>query len=129
MNNVRFIDNSIVLADKSQYMDITVDSARVLESWRLSLMSFEWVDFRGNLKVPEEMPEAERKKRQAVEQRIKQNEALPKSILGIGIQDNVEIGSGKAEFLTLAASGLDKIPVHIRKSQIKDFKEFITDID
>lgn len=129
MNNVRFIDNSTALADKSQYMDIMVDTARVLESWRLSLMSFEWMDLRGNLKVPEEMPETERKKRQAVEQKIKENEALPKSILGIGIQDNVEIGSAKAEFLTLAANGVDKIPVHIRKSQIKDFKEFIADID
>lgn len=129
MSNVRFTDNSIALANKSQYMDITVDTARVLKSWQLSLMSFEWLDFRGNLKVPEEMPETERKKRAAIEQKISESAALQKPILGIGIQDNVEIGSGKAEFLTLAANGIAKIPVHVRKSQIKDFKEFIADID
>lgn len=127
--NLRFTDNAIVLADQGIYADITVDTARVLESWRLSLMSFEWLDFRGNLKVPEEMPETERKKREAVEQRIKEDVPLSKPILGIGIQDNVEIGSGRAEFLTLAARGIKHIPVHVRKTQISDFKAFLAAID
>ena len=125
MSKILYTDHPLVLKNRDDYIDITVDAAAVVESWRLSLMSFEWLDFQGRLKAPEEMPETERQKRLAVEQKIKNNEAVIKAILGIGLQDNVEIGSGRAEFLTLASQNEKYIQVHVKQSQNKEFKPFL----
>jgi hypothetical protein len=48
--------------------------------------------------------------------------------LGIGLQDNVEIGSERAVLLTLAALGYETMPVHIPKSNESDFKHFRADV-
>ena len=104
---------------------MTVKTAAVLKSWRSSLYSFEWIDEEGCLKAPPEMPEREQEKRQAVETAVDNGEALEKPVLGIGIQDNVEIGAGKAVFLTLSAHGIEQLPVHILKSNADDFQPFL----
>ena len=46
----------------------------------------------------------------------------------IGMMDNVEIGVGRAELLTLAAAGIETMPVHIPKSSESDFKPFRADV-
>jgi hypothetical protein len=44
------------------------------------------------------------------------------------MMENIEIGCGRAEFLTLAAHGLKTMPVHIPKSNESDFKPFRADV-
>ena len=126
---VQFATNKAVEGRETQYMDVNVDVAKILESWRMSLFSHEWMLPDGRLKNLKELPASEQMKRQAVELAIANCKALPKPVLGIGLLDNVEIGTGKPEFLTLAALGHERIPVHIPVSNESDFKDFIADVE
>ena len=123
-SQILFADNPSIAARRAHYLDIVVDVQAVLESWRDSLFSFEWLTPEGAIKAAEDLSAAERAKRQQVEDKIASGQPLDKPILGIGIQDNVEIGSGRAEFLTLAARGLRAIPVHVPQGNKRDFAPF-----
>jgi hypothetical protein len=125
LDKLTFIDNAAVAARPASYLTVTVDVAKILESWRESLFSYEWVLPDGRLKDQAELPALEQPKRAAVEDRLKRGEALEKPVLGIGLLENVEIGAGRAVFLTLAAHGAKKIPVHIPKTSEDEFSSFL----
>lgn len=72
------------------------------------------------------MADATRTKRKATDILIdNQSVRLERPVLGIGIMDNIEIGSGRDLFLCLAARGAISVPVHIPKSHEHDFRIFI----
>lgn len=121
-NRIIFIDRADFSARPGYYTNIDVESSLVLKSWKLSLFSFEWLRPDGSIKPLEELAEAEAEKRRLVEIRLRNGEPFEKPILGIGVMDNVEIGVGRAEFLTLAAHGVRIIPVHIPTACESDFK-------
>lgn len=127
--SIRFVDHQAKLANPEGYLNVEVSVAAVLKSYRLSLFSFEWLDAAGQVKDMQALPEKERPKRENVERALKQGGALERPVLGIGIQDNVEIGAGRAVFLTMAALGAKKVPVHIPASHKDDFKSFIAALD
>lgn len=129
LKSVKFIDHQAKIAAPERYLDVLVQVEAVLESYQLSLFSFEWLDAAGRVKDLPGLPEKERPKRENVERALQNGAALEKPVLGIGIQDNVEIGSGRAVFLTLAALGLKRIPVHIPASNKDDFKTFVAGLD
>ncbi len=122
--NFTFRDNPVAAGRAGHYMEITVDCDKVMKSWRSSLFSFEWLLPDGRIKSTAELPAHEQPRREAVEQALSSGQALEKPILGIGMIDNVEIGSGRATFLTLVAHGAKTIPVHIPVSNEADFKKF-----
>lgn len=123
--DVKFTTNKAVSSTDSRFTDLEVDSALVIQSWKTSMFSFEWLSTEGGIKSLKELSAREAQKRLEVEQKLERGEALEKPVLGIGIMDNIEIGSGRAEFLTLASMGLMVIPVHIPKSNESDFKAFV----
>jgi hypothetical protein len=125
IQSITFIDNPAAGHGQSAYISVTVDTALVFESWRSSLFSFEWLNANGSIKNLDQLPAHEQPKRKTVEDKIREHAPLEKPVLGIGIMDNIEIGAGRAEFLTLMAYGARKIPVHIPKSCESDFKAFI----
>lgn len=127
--NIKFCENSLTLEDPARYVAIHVRVPEIVKSWRLSLFSFEWLKADGKIKTPEELSETEREKRRAVETLLREGTPLPMPILGIGVTDNIEIGCGRAEFLTLAAMGVQTVPVHIPKSCESDFKPFRADVN
>lgn len=120
-----FTDNTAVRAAPDRYVTVTVDTAKILKSWRQSLFAFEWMTPDGKLKQAGDLPPAEQPKRAAVEDLMKSGQALEKPVLGIGLLENVEIGAGRAIFLTLAAHGVQKIPVHIPRSSRDEFAKFL----
>lgn len=124
-NSVTFTINKTVEARRDNYIDVTVKTAAIIKSWKHSLFSHEWLTKEGDIRDKKELPASEQPKRERVELAIANGESLPKPVLGIGLLENVEIGAGKAEFLTLAAMGRSEIPVHIPKSNQDDFKDFI----
>ena len=91
------------------------------------MFSFEWINQDASVKEMEFLKKADQEKRKTIESALHNNEPLEKPILGIGIQDNVEIGSGKAIICTLAAHGVKTIQAHIPKSNESDFKNLIAD--
>lgn len=124
LSGLQFIDNPVVNGREDRYATIEIKVESVLESWRMSLFSYEWVLPDGRIRDLSELPPAEQPKRAAVEEHLKRKAPLEKPILGIGLLENVEIGSGRATFLTLAAHGCKTLPVHIPKSNIKEFARF-----
>lgn len=120
-----FVANPVVKSRRDHYLDVTVDAAKILKSWQSSLYSFEWMLPDGRIKTRGELPAGEQVKRDEAEEKIGSGKPLDKPILGIGLLENVEIGSGRALFLTLAASGVKEIPVHIPKSNEEEFASFI----
>ncbi|HQX26451.1 MAG TPA: hypothetical protein PKX38_00780 [Alphaproteobacteria bacterium] len=126
--NIHFTENPLAADETGRYLSVHVRVPEIVKSWRGSLFSFEWLRPDGKIKSAAELNPAEREKRQAVEQLIQAGAAIPMPILGIGMMDNVEIGVGRAELLTLAAAGIETMPVHIPKSSESDFKPFRADV-
>lgn len=126
---IRFIDNPVAARSNGRYVSMDVNVTRILESWRESLFSFEWLMPDGSIKDIESLPDHEKAKREDVEKRLADKAPLTKPVLGLGVHDNIEIGSGRAEFLTLAAHGFREIPVHVPKADEKDFKAYRGAID
>ena len=124
-DTIEFIDNAAVKTSPDRYVSVTVDVAKILKSWRESLFAFECLLPDGRLKPASDLPPAEQAKRAAVEELLKKGGAIEKPVLGIGLMDNVEIGAGRAVFLTLAARGVKKMPVHIPKSNRDEFAKFM----
>lgn len=125
LQSLEFIENPAVRARRDAYLDVNVDVAKILKSWQSSLYSYEWMLTDGRIKSRDELPENEQPKRDEAEEKIKRGKPLEKPVLGIGLLENVEIGSGRALFLTLADKGLDTVPVHIPKSNQEEFAAFV----
>lgn len=123
---IDFIDNPAIKDRMPLYDTVDVDVQKVLESWRASLYSFEWVLPDGRIKNANELPEREKIKREVIEKSLQQGQALEKPVLGIGLLENVEIGIGRHIFLTTAALGIKEIPVHIPKSHCTEFEPFLS---
>lgn len=128
MKNPAFIENKALQERESHYLSVHVKTDAVTKSWKQSLFSFEWLRKDGTIKDMQELSETEWPKRAAIERKLENGEPIEMPVLGIGIMDNIEIGIGRAEFLTLAANGIKTIPVHIPKSHQEDFKAFLAEV-
>lgn len=116
-----FADNPVAAARPDQYAELMVDARKVLTDWRRSLLAHELLDGSGIVKNDDEISEARLEKRETVRACLAAGQPLEKPILGIGIFDNVEIGAGSDVLATLVLEGVATIPVHVRKSQLRDF--------
>lgn len=123
--HIAFIDNPAVRGQENRYKVVTVSCAAVLKSWKVSLFSFEWLYPDGTIRTLDDLPVREREKRQAIEDALRNGKPLERPILGMGLLDAVEIGSGRDVFLTLTAHNVKKIPVHISAATLKVFLPFI----
>ena len=120
-----FIDNPAIKGREEKFLNLNVAIAPVIASWRESLFAHEWLKSDGSLKTLSELNDANRQKRLDVEAAIREGRPLQKPILGLGLTDSVEIGSGKDVLLTLACMAQDVISVHIPKSHADEFKVFL----
>ncbi len=122
----RFCDNQALKGREENFVLCEVKVAPILASWRESLFSHEWLTQDGRIKHMSDMTDAMKEKRTLCERAIdKPDYCLERPVLGIGILDNIEIGAGRDLFLSLAARGIEFIPVHIPKSHESDFRIFI----
>ena len=125
MDTIEFTDNKAARAAPEKFITVDVDISRVRTSWKSSLFSYEWLDSEGAPKNFADLDAPQADKLRIIQAKIANGEKLEKPVLGIGMLDNVEIGSGHAAFLTAAAQGHKTIPVHIPKSCESDFKDFL----
>lgn len=121
----KLVDNASVKGKEDKYEIIEVNLKAVLEGWKISLFSFEWLLPDGSVRVPEELPETEREKYHAVLANYESGNELERPVLGIGIMDNVEIGSRRDVLLTLAAQGLETLEVHVPIANKDDFTPYL----
>lgn len=122
---LNLIDNASIAGREDQFKTVDVNVKTVLESWKVSLFSFEWLLPDGSIRVPEELPENEKEKYQTVLAQYESGKELERPILGIGVMDNVEIGSRRDVFLTLTTVGFQHLSVHIPKANENDFTPYL----
>jgi hypothetical protein len=105
----------------------TIDCAKALKSWRSSMFAHLWVDGDGQIKAPDHMKDREREKFETAAALIKNNTPAPMPVLGIGINDNVEIGMGASDFIAAIHYGAKTLDVHIPTSNLDEFTPFISE--
>lgn len=125
IQEITFIDNLAIRGREAQFTTMTVNLDKVIQSWKLSLFSFEWLDGNGNIKDFNRLPSKEQVKRQEIEEILSEGSPFPRPVLGLGLSDNIEIGSGRAALLTLASKGYTDISVHIPLSCQKDIENIL----
>lgn len=118
------INNRSTHGREEKYDVVEVNLDAILESWKISLFSFEWLTTDGHIRTPDQLPESERTKYDNVLSKYKDQEELERPILGIGVMDNVEIGSRRDVLLTLATQGIKTLSVHIPWSNRDDFAPY-----
>ncbi|MFK7838862.1 MAG: hypothetical protein AB8B83_00890 [Bdellovibrionales bacterium] len=123
---IQFKDSKAAQNNPNFYLSVTLDVKAVIKSWQLSVFSFEWINKDASIKDFDDLKESDQDKRKTIEAAINNNDQIEKPILGIGIQDNIEIGSGKAVICTLAAHDIKSFDAHIPKSNEDDFKSLIS---
>lgn len=121
-----FTDNPAVKGREDRYETVDINTAKVLQSWRESLFSYEWMRPDNSLKTIDELTQQQQERRRHVEQALRDARPLERPVLGIGLAENVEIGAGKAVFLTLAALGFNSVSVHIPAAHRGEFDAFLT---
>jgi hypothetical protein len=121
----KIIDNPSLKGREDNYETIEVNLKAILESWKISLFSFEWLTPEGQIRSPEQLPEKEKAKYKVVLTDFQSKKFLERPILGIGIMDNIEIGSRRDVLLTLKTQGIETLSVHIPKSNMQDFLPYL----
>ncbi len=122
---INMIDNASIKEREDKYVTINVDLNKVLKGWQISLFSFEWLTPDGQIRTAEQLPDKERQKFETVLEDIKKGNALERPILGIGVLDNIEIGSRRDVLLTLHTLGIKSLSVHVPKSLVEEFNEYL----
>jgi hypothetical protein len=120
-----FCDNKLVVKEPDKYVTVDVALEKVLASWKDSILSFEFLNTDGSLRMDRELSPKNQERRSEIEQLIRERKVVQRPILGIGLMDNIEIGSGRDVFMTLATQGYSVVSVHIRKAQQDEFKGYI----
>jgi hypothetical protein len=125
ISEITLINNPSILGREERYKLVRVDTAKTIKSWQKSLYSFEWLLPNGDIRCSAELPLKEHQKREEIERALQNGGPVERPVLGIGIMDNIEIGAGRAVFLTLAAQGQKMIEVHIPVGNEADFRPFL----
>ena len=123
-DKITLIDNPTLKDRADKFTLMEVDLGKIVKDWKKSLYSFEWLLPDGTVRPPEKLTTDYRHQYNNVEQVFQLNGALERPILGLGMMDNVEIGSRKEVLLTLARLGVETMDVHVPKSCADDFKKF-----
>jgi len=119
---INFIENPSIRSKENKYITVDLDINAVIRDWRQSLFSFEWLLPDGSVRSVDEMAENIRTKYAYALSKLEKNDPIPMPILGIGVLDNIEIGSGKEFVILLHVKKQKKLTAHIL---IHDEKEFI----
>lgn len=106
------------------YVCIIVDLNRVVESWQKSILAYEWLE-KGRVRTDETLKPNRLERRIAVREALASGEPLEHPVLGIGMFDNIEVGSGADLLATLCVDGVRTYPVYVRAGQVDEFEPFI----
>jgi len=95
-DQITFKNAAMIAMRPDGFVEIEVDTQKVLNNWKESAFAHDWMDFDKGPKPMSDLKDSALEKSQAVLIKLKKNEAISKPILGIGMHGGVEIGSGRA---------------------------------
>ena len=114
-----------VMCMDNKYKVIEVDVQAVIDDWRGSLTAHHWLDSQGCMKPVDALSDTHQQALQDMRKRMEQGEEIEPPILGIGITDCVEIGSGAAQLLFHAMRGDTTMHVRVRPAQVDSLQKVI----
>jgi ferritin-like metal-binding protein YciE len=103
------------IAKDKAYIIMHADIDKLVSSWRSSIVAHEWV-VKGQFRTPEEMKPHILEEWQEVYDQFKSSDTLERPILGLGVLDNVEIGTNRAILSVAHHLGADVIDVLVPES-------------
>ncbi len=121
----KFIDHPNVASNKDAYIDGVLDIAKALPSWQQSLLAYKWLTSEGHAKPLDTLGGEQRTRYDEALALLSSGKPLQKPIIGIGMVDNIEVGSGAAIVVLMAHKGITQIPVHIRAGMAKKLMKFM----
>ncbi len=104
--------------EKFVTMDLETD--KLLYLWGGSIVSFEWLK-EGRPKSKENLSDGLRERFEECEKALLNNKEIEQPLLGVGIFNGVEIGTGRATLCVFAAHKVPTIKCSIMKSMEKEF--------
>ena len=124
-DKIKLIDNASLKGREEKFTLMKVNLKKVIADWQDSLFSFEWLEPDGTVRSLKTLSADRTEQYQKIESLYKNNGALERPVLGLGMMDNVEIGSRKEVLLTLYKLGVSTLEVHVPKTCSEDFQKLM----
>ena len=116
--------SATVSAKPDKFVSHDIDMQKLLEAWRHSIVSFEWLKD-GQPKPEEALNDTVKDHVVEMKKSLKDNVAQEQPMLGIGIFDGIEIGTGRALVYVLAQQGVESVKCSLPTSMEKDILKII----
>lgn len=125
MSQTKFYDHEVVQRSPDDYIEVILLTDKIINAWTLSIFAHELLNKNGDIKDHDQMNSDTLQKYIIALDSLKKSTEIAKPILGIGIMDNIEIGIGREIIIAAKKLSIDKIPVHLRKSQADDIQKLL----
>lgn len=109
-----------VIEQPEKFVTLDLETSKLLHLWGGSIVSFEWLKD-GKPKDKSDLKESLQEKFTEIEQILENGQSVEHPLLGIGIFDGVEMGTGRATLCVFATHNIPKIKCSILKTTEKEF--------
>lgn len=106
-----------------KYIVMQLDLQKTIESWAMSIVAHEWLKS-GTFKPHEDLQDHLQGEWTTILESAKATKTFVRPILGIGVLDNVEVGTNRAVLSVANHLDLGSIEVMIPRSMVNLFEEF-----
>ena len=120
----KWVSSQSVKDHPNPYTVLTVDISKIVKSWRQSIIAHEWLDQGTHFRDVEHLSFHLRRQWEETLANIESGQDLERPILGIGIIDNVEIGTNRAIISVARTLGWKTIEVVVPEKMVDLFEEF-----
>lgn len=117
MSHPQFCDHAVTLNNPDDYVELQVMPNQILQAWRSSMFAHELIAKDGRIKDENDLEGQNLEKYLTAFEALKRGESIEKPLLGIGIYDGVEIGTGREIIVAAFHLGIPNVPIHVRKAQ------------
>lgn len=105
-----------------KFITVELDTEKLLHMWGTSIVSFEWLK-NGQPKPKGNLSPNLREHIEEVETSLNNNKPVVQPLLGIGIFDGIEIGTGRATLCVFAVNKIPTIKCSLLKSMEGEFQK------
>ena len=116
--------SAMVSAKPDKFVTHEIDVQKLIGAWRHSIVSFEWL-MDGQPKPEDALNDTVKERVVETKKALKDNVVQEQPMLGIGIFDGIEIGTGRALVYVLAQQGVASVKCSLPASMEKDILKMI----
>ena len=123
-NNFKWVSSRAVQDHPNPYAVLSIDMNKAVESWRQSIIAHEWLSKDGAFKGIDALSAPLKTQWEESLARAESGYEIERPILGLGVLDNIEIGTNRSILSVADHLGIDSIEVVVPEGMVKLFKEF-----